>query len=118
MKKNTFSFLAAAFSLIAIIIGIIKLIPHFNSNANLDRTWIIFITTGFPLMTFIYAISGFHQSAKYVAANAYGLILAIPTVIAFLYLKAWLGAASMVFASILMVAQLFVDRAEEDNHNV
>jgi len=118
MKKNTFSFLAAAFSLIAIIIGIIKLIPHFNSNANLDRTWIIFITTGFPLIIFIYAISGFHQSAKNVAANAYGLVLAIPTIIAFLYLKSWLGAASMMLASILMVAQLFVDRAKEDNHNV
>ncbi|WP_338637638.1 hypothetical protein [Spirobacillus cienkowskii] len=109
MKKNTFSFLAAAFSLIAIFIGIIKLIPHFNSNANLDRTWIIFITTGFPLMIFIYAISGFHQSAKNVAANAYGLILALPTIIAFIYLKSWLGAVCMVLTSILIVAQLFVD---------
>ncbi len=117
MKKNMNSLLAAALSLICMVIGIIKLLPHFNKNNELDHTWVVFVTFAFPLMTFIYAIAGADAQAKSVAPNGYGLVLAVPTVIAAIYLGSWVTAVCMFAVVILIILQLFQDINEENSNH-
>ena len=117
MKKNIYSTLASILSFIALVIGIIKLIPQFNKAGIPDQTWIAFIATAFPLMIFIYAIAGTDENAKSVAPNAYGHVLSVPSIIASLYLGSWIAAICMTLVAIFIIRQLFQDLNEEENHH-
>lgn len=117
MKKNIYSKLAAVLSFLCMVIGFVKLIPHFNKSNALDHTWIVFVTFAFPLMIFVYAIAGTDESAKAVAPNSYGLVLAIPTVIAAAYLGSWIAAVGMLLVTIFILIQLFQDIKEEGPHH-
>ncbi|WP_158997688.1 hypothetical protein [Pigmentibacter ruber] len=117
MRKNVSSLLAAFLSFVCVVIGLIKLLPHFNKNNELDHTWVVFVTFAFPLMTFVYAIAGANEQAKSVAPNGYGLVLSIPTIIAAAYLGSWIAAVCMLLVTILIFVQLLRDLKEEESNN-
>lgn len=112
MRKNIFSIIAAILSFIALVIGVIKLIPQFNKAGIPDQTWIAFVATGFPLMIFVYAVAGADENAKPVAPNAYGLVLTVPAIIASLYLGSWIEAICLVLVAFLIIQQLYADLKE------
>lgn len=117
MRKNIFSILASVLSFISLVIGGIKLIPQFNKAGIPDQAWISFIATAFPLMIFIYAIAGANENAKTVAPNAYGLVLTVPAIVAFMYLGSWVAVTCMTLVAILIVRQLIQDMNEEEKHH-
>ncbi|APJ03616.1 hypothetical protein [Silvanigrella aquatica] len=112
MKRNIASWIAAVLSFISLVMGAVKLIPHFNKSGNPDQTWIIFIATAFPLMIFVYALAGTDENAKSVAPNSYGLVLTIPAIIASLYLGAWIEVICLTLVFVLILQQLFSDSNE------
>jgi lipid-A-disaccharide synthase-like uncharacterized protein len=114
MRKNIFSIIASILSFIALVLGIIKLIPQFNKAVNPDQTWISFIATAFPLMIFIYAVAGTDKDAKSVAPNAYGFVLTIPAIIASMYLGSWIEVLCLVIVAFLIIQQLYLDLNEEE----
>lgn len=114
MKKNIFSIIASILSFIALVIGVIKLIPQFNKAGIQDQTWIAFIATAFPLMIFIYAIASTDEGAKAVAPNAYGLVLTVPAIVAFIYLKSWIAVICMAIVFVLIIKQLYNDLNEDE----
>ena len=114
MRKNIFSIIASILSFIALVFGIIKLIPQFNKAGIPDQTWISFIATAFPLMIFIYAVAGTDKDAKSVAPNAYGLVLTVPAIIASIYLGSWIEVVCLVIVAFLIIQQLYLDLNEEE----
>lgn len=115
MKKNISSIIASILSFCSLIIGAIFLIPQFNKPGISDQSWVYFVITAFPLMTFIYAIAGTNEEAKSVAPNAFGLMLSIPAIIASIYLGIWAEAVCLLIVTILLIKQLLIDLNEKYN---
>ncbi|WP_186644018.1 hypothetical protein [Fluviispira vulneris] len=113
MQKNIFSILAGIFSFIALVIGVLKLFPHFQKGSP-DQTWIFLIITVCPLMTLIYSIAGTDEESKSVSPNAFSLVLTVPSIVAALYLHLWVSVFCMLLVAIFSLRQLLKNDNESN----